>query len=97
LRPWVSGSALSPTGGHIDPSTGYDEELTKREWTEGIVDSPEEVIKKVRERHRAGADLIKIAPSGGVISVGDDPRHQHQAFSLASALLPTWDHGYSKE
>ena len=88
-RMWVSGSALSPTGGHIDTSTGYDEELTKREWTEGIVDSPEEVIKKVRERHRAGADIIKIAPSGGVLSVGDDPDAQLMTDAEIKAAIDT--------
>jgi len=81
-RMWVSGSALSPTGGHIDGSTGYDEQITKREWTEGIVDSPE-------ERHRAGADLIKIAPSGGVISVGDDPEAQLMTDAEIKAAIDT--------
>src|SRR5882757_6930398 len=47
-RMWASGGALGPTGGHVDFSTGYDEQITKPEWTDGIVDSPEEAIKKVR-------------------------------------------------
>src|SRR6266540_1337648 len=34
-------------------------------------------ITKVREVRRAGADVIKICTSGGVLSPRDDPRHAH--------------------
>jgi imidazolonepropionase-like amidohydrolase len=33
--------------------------------------------RKVRELIRAGADVIKVATSGGVLSPRDDPRHPH--------------------
>ena len=33
--------------------------------------------RKVRELIRAGADVIKVATSGGVLSPRDDPRHGH--------------------
>ena len=33
--------------------------------------------RKVRELVRAGADVIKVATSGGVLSPRDDPRHGH--------------------
>lgn len=88
-RMWVSGSVLSPTGGHADFSTGYDPEITKPEWTDGIVDSPEAAIQKVRERHRSGADLIKIAASGGVYSVGDDPNAQLMTDAEIRAVVET--------
>jgi len=88
-RMWVSGGALGPTGGHVDFSTGYDELITKPEWTEGIVDSPEEAIRAVRERHRAGANLIKIAPSGGVLSIGDDPDAQLMTDAEIKAVVDT--------
>lgn len=42
-----------------------------------IVDGPEEMRKKVRELIRAGADVIKVCTSGGVISKRDDPQHAH--------------------
>ena len=42
-----------------------------------IVDGPEEMRKKVREVIRAGADVIKVCTSGGVLSPRDDPRHAH--------------------
>lgn len=34
-----------------------------------IVDGPEEMRKKVRELIRAGADVIRVCTSGGVISM----------------------------
>lgn len=43
----------------------------------GIVDGPDEMRRKVRELHRNGANVIKVATSGGVLSARDDPRHAH--------------------
>ncbi|WP_445257981.1 amidohydrolase family protein [Nocardioides aurantiacus] len=43
----------------------------------GVVDGPDEVRKRVRELVRAGADVIKVATTGGVLSPNDDPRHAH--------------------
>jgi imidazolonepropionase-like amidohydrolase len=43
----------------------------------GIVDGPDEMRRKVRELHMMGADVVKVATSGGVLSPRDDPRHAH--------------------
>lgn len=40
-----------------------------------IVDGPDAVRHKVRQLIEMGADVIKVATSGGVISPRDDPRH----------------------
>ena len=40
----------------------------------GVVDGPDEVRKRVRELVRAGADVIKVATSGGVLS-SSNPHH----------------------
>jgi imidazolonepropionase-like amidohydrolase len=42
-----------------------------------LVDGPEEMRKKVRELVRAGANVIKVCTSGGVLSPRDSPRHGH--------------------
>jgi imidazolonepropionase-like amidohydrolase len=75
-RLWVSLEALGPTAGHGDPRSGLDPALSNPSWSNGIVDSPEQARFKVREHRRRGADLIKIMPSGGIASSGDDPRAQ---------------------
>ncbi|HEX8005168.1 MAG TPA: amidohydrolase family protein [Trebonia sp.] len=74
-------TALSQTGGHGDGwlpsgvSTSFAAPHPGR--PDGIVDGPEEVRKKVREIARAGANVIKVHTSGGVLSPGDSPRHAH--------------------
>ncbi|MBS0662618.1 MAG: amidohydrolase family protein [Verrucomicrobia bacterium] len=75
-RLWVSLEPLGPTGGHGDARNGMDPALSHRDWANGIVDSPEAARYRVREHRRRGADLIKLMPSGGIASTGDDPRQQ---------------------
>ncbi|MDB5693744.1 MAG: amidohydrolase family protein [Alphaproteobacteria bacterium] len=75
-RLWVSLEPLGPTGGHGDPMNALDPELRHAGWEAGIVDTPEQARIRVREHRRRGADLIKIMPSGGIASSGDDPRQQ---------------------
>ena len=41
------------------------------------MDGPDEMRRKVRELVRAGAEVIKVCTSGGVLSPRDDPRHGH--------------------
>jgi len=67
-RMWVAGPPLGPTGGHGDPANGLDPELSHPGWKTSIVDSPDDARRIVRELRRDGADLIKIMPSGGVLS-----------------------------
>ncbi|MCJ2184658.1 amidohydrolase family protein [Novosphingobium sp. 1949] len=88
-RMWVSGHILGPTGGHGDASHGFDPELTKPSWSEGIVDGPEEALKKVRQMYHDGVDLIKIVPSGGVASVGDDPNAQLMTDAEIKTIVDT--------
>ena len=82
-RMQISITMISQTGGHGDgwmPCAGHLPAPFGREHPgrpRGIVDGPDEMRKKVREIIRAGADVIKVATSGGVLSPGDDPRHAH--------------------
>jgi imidazolonepropionase-like amidohydrolase len=72
----VSLEPLSPTAGHGDPRSGLDPALQHPGWENGVVDSADEARRRVREHKRRGADLIKLLPSGGIASTGDDPRQQ---------------------
>jgi imidazolonepropionase-like amidohydrolase len=80
-RGWVEGprilaslEPIGPTGGHGDPHNGITEEWSNSTWHGGVIDGPEEAVKEVRKHRREGADVIKIMPSGGVESIGDDPK-----------------------
>ena len=75
-RLWVSLEPLGPTAGHGDPKNGMDPALSHPGWDLGIVNSPDEARLRVREHRGRGADLIKLMPSGGIASTGDDPRQQ---------------------
>ena len=77
-RRGISITMLSQTGGHGDgwlPSGAQAEIFPEYPGAPGsIVDGPDEVRRKVRELVRAGADVIKIATSGGVLSPRDKPQ-----------------------
>jgi len=80
-RVLIAVSMLSQTGGHGDgwyPS-GCSVPLVQPHpgRPDTVVDGPEQVRRVVRELVRAGADVIKAATSGGVLSARDDPRHGH--------------------
>ena len=88
-RMFVAGPPLGPTGGHSDPSNGFDSELHHEGWGDWIVDSPEAGRHAVRKLHQMGADLIKIMPSGGVLSIADDPNLQLMADDEIKAIIDT--------
>ena len=75
-RLWVALEPLGPTAGHGDGRSGLDPALSNAGWGNGIVDTVDQARIRVREHKRRGADLIKIMPSGGIASTGDDPRQQ---------------------
>jgi imidazolonepropionase-like amidohydrolase len=75
-RLWVALEPLGPTAGHGDPKNGLDAALSHPGWDRGIVDSPDQARLRVREHKGRGATVIKIMPSGGIASTGDDPRQQ---------------------
>ena len=70
----VATKGIGATGGHFDPTSGFRDFLFGREsdYTDGIVDSPEDVRKAVRFEVKNGADVIKAAVSGGVLSLADE-------------------------
>ncbi|WP_075618725.1 metal-dependent hydrolase family protein [Paenisporosarcina indica] len=77
-RMQISITALTTTGGHGDTWTasGQTVKLLMDEYPgmpSGICDGVEEVRKTVREILRAGAEVIKVHSTGGVLSPTDHP------------------------
>jgi imidazolonepropionase-like amidohydrolase len=75
-RLFVSGRALSQTGGHGDPRSQADESLPNCLTQLGsgasrIADGITEVRRAVRDEIRRGADQIKIMAGGGVSTLAD--------------------------
>ncbi len=90
-RMQISVTALSQTGGHGDgwmPSGNCVELMPSHPGRPtGIADGVDEIRRKVRELVRAGADVIKVFTSGGVLSPRDDPRHAHYRLPELQALV----------
>jgi imidazolonepropionase-like amidohydrolase len=80
-RMQISIAMISQTGGHGDtnmPSGGcFVWHHSYPGNPGGFVDGPDEMRRRVRELVREGADVIKVATSGGVLSPRDEPRHGH--------------------
>lgn len=78
----ISITMISQTGGHGDdwmpcgrPLSIFSAPHPGR--PSGVADGPEGVRRIAREVLRAGADFLKVATSGGVLSPQSDPRHGH--------------------
>ncbi len=80
-RMQISIIMLSQTGGHGDdwyPSGAEIPFMVPHPGRpSGIVNGSDEIRHKVRQLVGMGADVIKVATSGGVLSPRDDPRHAH--------------------
>src|SRR5436305_827321 len=70
----VATKGVGATGGHFDSTGGYRDKLFGREPepSEGIADGPDEIRKAVRFEVKNGANVIKAAVSGGVLSLADE-------------------------
>jgi len=80
----VSGPILGITGGHAD------ENLLPWEYhvhSQGVADGIPAVQHQVRENIKYGADLIKIAATGGVLSKGDDPQASQYTLEEMQAIV----------
>ncbi len=78
-RVLLSVNIIGQTGGHTDgwfPS-GFDVPLSVPHpgRPDAVADGVDELRRVVRSLLRAGADVIKICTTGGVLSPRDDPRH----------------------
>src|SRR6266853_280199 len=73
-RMLVATKGIGATGGQFDKTGGFREFLFGREpdYTDGIANGPDEVRKAVRFEVKNGADVIKAAVSGGVLSLADE-------------------------
>ncbi|MCG2827837.1 amidohydrolase family protein [Methanothermobacter sp. K4] len=74
-RMQISVTPLSVTGGHFDFHTrsGLNIERIYPGLPSGICDGIPEVRRKTREVLRAGADVVKVMATGGVMSSTDSP------------------------
>ena len=65
-----AGHAISPTGGHLDPTMfqAFAPHVLPITVEEGVADGVSQVRRAVRYQIKFGAQLIKVSASGGVMS-----------------------------
>ncbi len=89
-RIFTAGKAIATTGGHADPTNGMKKSLMGDPGPkEGVVNSPEDGKKAVRQRYKDGADVIKITATGGVLSVAKSGQNPQFTIEEIKAITET--------
>ncbi|MGB5188734.1 metal-dependent hydrolase family protein, partial [Robiginitalea sp.] len=89
-RLFTCGKAIATTGGHADPTNGRSMELMGDPGpADGVVNSPEDGKKAVRQRYKEGADVIKITATGGVLSVAKNGQNPQFTVEEIRAITST--------
>lgn len=99
---WVDGprilaaGSVTTTGGHGDGTNGLASELQQalEPRMVGTANGPDEMRRAVRQRYKDGADFIKIASTGGVLSLaksGQAPLFTEE--ELAAVVATARDYG----
>ena len=99
---WIVGpriraaGTIATTGGHADPTNGMRDDLTEDAGpADGVINSPEDARKAVRQHFKKGADLIKITATGGVLSVSGSGRNpQFTEEEIREIVKTAKDYGY---
>ena len=96
-RIYTAAKSLATTGGHADPSNGLRMDLSGDPGPrQGVINSPQDARKAVRQRYKDGADLIKITATGGVLSVaksGHNPQFSEE--EIRAVVETAKDYGFS--
>jgi imidazolonepropionase-like amidohydrolase len=92
----AAGKSIATTGGHADPTNGYSRAIIgDPEAKDGVVNSPEEARKAVRQRYKESSDVIKITATGGVLSnAKDGAGAQFTEDEIRAVVSTAKDYGY---
>ena len=72
-RIFTAGAAISATGGHMDDTDGLSRDLMEKiGQPANVANGPDQCRQAVREQFKRGADVIKIASTGGVLDLSKD-------------------------
>lgn len=96
-RIYTAGRAMGTTGGHADPTNGYRSDLAGDPGTaDGIINSADDAAKAVRLHYKAGDDVIKIMPSGGVLDESTSGDNAQMTLEEIKAVVATaHDYGFA--
>ena len=96
-RIFSAGQFIGSTGGHADPTNGFRWDLQGDPGPkDGIINSPEDAWKAVRQHYKDGADLIKIMPSGGVLDESSSSENPQMTLEEIKAVVAAaHDYGFT--
>jgi imidazolonepropionase-like amidohydrolase len=88
-RMFVPGHILGITGGHGDLSGIRENLVPEGDFKQGVINGPEDAVRAVRYMIKYGADHIKIAATGGVLSIADSAAGQQLTLEEMKAVVDT--------
>ena len=89
-RIFTAEKAIGTTGGHADPTNGSRKSLMGDPGpAQGVINSPEDGKKAVRQRYKNGADCIKITATGGVLSVAKNGQNPQFTLEEIKSIVST--------
>lgn len=96
-RMFTAGKPIGTTGGHADPTDGYRDDLAgDPNAKDGVINSPEDAYKAVRQHYKDGVDVIKIMPSGGVLDESSSADNAQMTIEEIKAVVTAaHDYGFT--
>lgn len=99
-RIFGAGTPIATTGGHADSSNGLNQEFARLKGEpgpkQGVINSPYEARRAIRQRYKDGSDVIKLTVTGGVMSLAksaDNP--QFMADELEAIMATARDYNFT--
>lgn len=99
-RIYAAGTAIATTGGHGDPTNGFNNEFTRLKGEpgpkEGVINGPYEARQAIRQRYKDGSDVIKLTVTGGVMSLAKSASNpQFMADELEAIMAAARDYDFT--
>ena len=87
----TAGRAISASGGHMDGSVGFRDDVFDHKMgpDDGVADGRDELIKAVRLQLKRGSDVIKIASTGGVLDLSENGSGAEFSIDEIKAVVET--------
>ena len=87
----TAGRAISSSGGHMDESLGFRDDVFNHKMgpDDGVADGRDELIKAVRLQIKRGSDVIKIASTGGVLDLSENGSGAEFSIDEIKAVVET--------
>jgi imidazolonepropionase-like amidohydrolase len=92
----AAGKAIASTGGHVDPTNGWSRKFDGNAGpAQGVINGADEARQAVRQRYKDGSDTIKIAVTGGVLSIAKSGVNPQMTEAEIRAVVETArDYGF---